>query len=91
VTFSPSYTTPYSTAEEQAVEIGAFGVLVDGRGFITDGVEHPVQRDVAPFVHRPVELSAESTGGRRFAAPPGGVAQVAGVVASRLRAERCRP
>lgn len=36
MTFSPSYTTPYSTAEEQAVEIGAFGVLVDGRGFITD-------------------------------------------------------
>lgn len=36
MTFSPSYTTPYSTGIEQEVEIGAYAVLIDGRGFIPD-------------------------------------------------------
>ena len=36
MTFSPSYTTPYSTGTEQVADIGSFAVVVDGRGFITD-------------------------------------------------------
>ena len=81
MTFSPSYTTPYSTAEEQAVEIGAFGVLVDGRGFITDTASNTPYNET--WHRSSIDLLNSQQNPQ--------VAQVAGVVASRLRAERCRP